>query len=174
MSALLGLLFIGGGDLARAQSGAEREYAIKAAFLYHFFSFVDWPEADGSGAGDTYSIAILGDDPFGRALSVLSGKTVKGRRLVVDRVQRLDDANRYQLVFISASEENRLSEVLEKIGTSSVLTVSEISDFTRRGGMINLVARRNKVLIEVNPDAAQRAGLSISSQLLKLAKIVKS
>ena len=105
---------------------------------------------------------------------MLSEKNVKGRRLVIERIQRLEDASRYQLVFIIASEKDRLAEVLARIGTSSVLTVSEISGFTRQGGMINLVARKNKVLIEVNPDAAERVGLNISSELLKLARIVKS
>ena len=152
----------------RAQSGLQREYEIKAAYLYNFIKYVDWPSY-----GDTITIGVLGGNPFGTALAPLNGKTVKGRRLVIRDLDSLRDAQKCQIIFVSSSEKSRLQEIFENLKSARVLTVGETQGFANGGGMINFVEENNKVRFEINADAARRTGLNISSELLKLAKLVK-
>ena len=117
-------------------------------------------------------IGLLGQIPFPEALEVLDGKTVQGRKLVVKRLADLSAAADCQVLFIGASEKSRLSEIIAELKDRPVLTVSEVDGFAERGGMVNLVSGQNRVGMEINREAAGRARLSISSQLLKLAKVV--
>jgi uncharacterized protein DUF4154 len=153
----------------RAQSAAQREYEIKAAYLYNFIKYVDWPSY-----GDTITIGVLGANPFGSALAPLNGKSVKGRRLTIKQVDSLRDAQKCQIIFVSSSERARLQEIFDNLKPARVLTVGEMQGFANGGGIINFVEENNKVRFEINPEAARQAGLSISSELLKLAKLVKS
>jgi uncharacterized protein DUF4154 len=153
----------------RAQSASQREYEIKAAYLYNFIKYVDWPSY-----GDTITIGVLGGNPFGPALAPLNGKIVKGRRVVVRELDSVRDAQKCQIIFVSASERQRLQEIFESLRSARVLTVGETQGFADGGGMINFIEENNKVRFEINADAARRTGLNISSELLKLAKLVKS
>ena len=152
-----------------AQSLSSREYEIKAAYLYNFIKYVDWPSY-----GDTITIGVLGGNPFGTALAPLNGKIVKGRRLLIKEVDSLRDAQKCQIIFVSSSEKSRLQEIFENLKSARVLTVGETQGFASSGGIINFVEENNKVRFEINADAARRTGLNISSELLKLAKLVKS
>jgi len=152
-----------------AQSLSSREYEIKAAYLYNFIKYVDWPSS-----GDTITIGVLGGNPFGTALAPLDGKIVKGRRLLIKEVASLRDAQKCQIIFVSSSEKSRLQEIFENLKSARVLTVGETQGFASSGGIINFVEENNKVRFEINADAARRTGLNISSELLKLAKLVKS
>jgi hypothetical protein len=154
---------------ASAEVLSSREYEIKAAYLYNFIKYVDWPTY-----GDTITIGVLGGNPFGTALTPLNGKAVKGRRLLVKEVDSLRDAQKCQIIFVSSSEKSRLQEILENLKSARVLTVGETEGFASSGGIINFVDENNKVRFEINADAARRTGLNISSELLKLAKLVKS
>jgi hypothetical protein len=170
----VGVLLLAGGLAtppapARAES-TPREYEIKAAFIYNFVKFVDWPSLPGS----TITVGVLGSNPFGNALSTINGKSVKGKTLVVKQVGSMQEAGACQVLFISPSEAGRLHSVLETLRTASVLTVGESRGFAREGGIINFTLQDDKIRFEINPTAAERARLSISSQLLRLAKIVKS
>jgi hypothetical protein len=158
----------------RAQSASQREYEIKAAYLYNFINYIDWPAGALPAAGGTITIGIVGENPFGSALDPLNGKQIKGRTLVVKQVSSPKDLEQCQIVFVCASEKSRLGEILGQLKDARVLTVSEIEGFAAQGGIINFVSERNKVRFEVNPDAAKRTGLTISSELLKLAKLVKA
>lgn len=158
----------------RAQSVQLREYEIKAAYLYNFINYIDWPADSLPPAGGTITIGIVGENPFGQALNPLNGKAVKGRTLVVKQVATAKDLEQCQIVFISASEKGRLPEIFGQLKESRVLTVSEMDGFASQGGIINFISERNKVRFEINPDAAKRLGLTISSELLKLARLVKS
>ena len=158
----------------RAGSALQREYEIKAAYLYNFINYIDWPADALPPAGGTITIGIVGENPFGEALGPLNGKQIKGRKLVVKQITDAKDMAQCQIVFISASEKQRVAELLEKIKGARILTVSEIEGFAARGGIINFISEQNKVRFEINPDAARGLGLTISSDLLKLAKIVKS
>jgi uncharacterized protein DUF4154 len=158
-----------GGQKLTAQSTSSREYEIKAAYLYNFTKYVDWPTSK-----DTITIGVLGDNPFGAALAAINGKSVKGRRVVVREIASVRDASTCQMIFVSSSQRQRLQEIFENSKNAHVLTVGEMQGFAAEGGIINFIEENNKVRFEINPDAARRTGLTISSELLKLAKLIKS
>jgi len=159
---------------ARAESAMQREYEIKAAYLYNFINYIEWPENAFPATGGTITIGIVGQSPFGAALEVLNGKQVKGRTVALKQITDTKDLDQCQIVFINSSEKDHLPGLLEKLKDSPALTVSEIDGFAQQGGVINFISEHNKVRFEINPDAAHRLGLNISSELLKLAKVVKS
>lgn len=154
---------------APAQSLSSREYEIKAAYLYNFIKYVDWPSY-----GDTITIGVLGYDPFGTALAPLNSKVVKGRRLVIRHFDSVREAQQCQIIFVSSSEKQRLQEIFESLRFARVLTVGETQGFADGGGIINFIEENNKIRFEINAEAARRTGLNISSELLKLARLVKS
>jgi len=156
-----------------AQGAENREYEIKAAFLYKFINYVEWP-GNALPAGDTITLGVVGDDPFGPALDPLNGKMVKGRKLVVKKVSTPAERKACQILFISPSEKPRVAQLLGELKDAKVLTISETEGFAERGGIINFIEERNKIRFEINPEAARRTGFTISSELLKLARIVKS
>lgn len=151
------------------------EYQIKAAFLYNFIKFVQWPPESFPDEDQPFVIGILGDDPFGPILDrVVQGKLVNGRKLVVWRSDTLTQLRGAHLVFISRSERGRLRQVLRELAGKPILTVSEIDGFARLGGMINFRMQGDRVRFEINPEAVRAAGLKMSSKLLSLATIVSA
>lgn len=152
------------------EASAPTEYQVKAAYLYNFGKFVQWPAKAPTAPGGLFAICVLGQDPFGPILdATVAGETIDGRSVVAKRISRAQDAADCRILFISSSEDDELGEILAALDKTSVLTVSDIPEFTRRGGIIHLVLDGNKVRFEVNLAVAERAGLSLSSQLLKLA-----
>ncbi len=147
------------------------EYQVKAAYLFNFGRFVRWP----AGAPpERFTICVLGRDPFGAELdAAVAGVTIDGQRAVARRLDSPQDVGGCRVVFISASEDNQLSQVLETLGRSPVLTVSDMPQFTTRGGMIQFVADANRVRFEVNLTTAESAGLMFSSELLKVAVAIR-
>ncbi len=157
---------------APGQDGAPTEYQVKAAFLYNFGKFVEWPP--GALPADSFAICVLGEDPFGPELDrLIEGKSVHGKKLGAHRLGRAEEAGKCQVLFVSASENGRLAHILASVRGRSVLTVGDTEGFAHRGGIINFRLVENKVRFEINLDAAERAGLTVSSQLLKLAKIIR-
>jgi len=154
-----------------AAPAASSEYQVKAAFLYNFIKFVDWP-SDGLNSAGTICLGILGRDPFDDALEVVKGKTAKGRKVVVVHFRSIEEVKGCDLLFICASEKGRLSQILKFAHNTRMLTVADQEGFCEAGGMINLVFVKNRVGFEVNLPAATRARLRVSSQLLKLARNV--
>jgi hypothetical protein len=153
-----------------AQTVAYTEYQIKAAFLFNFTQFIEWPTNAFADADAPLVIGILGNDPFGGALSqTIEGETVRGRKVVLRTFKRPEEARACHLLFISRSEQSRLSQVLAALKDTPVVTVSDADQFVRRGGMIGFVMIENKVRFDINPQTAAKAGLKISSKLLKLA-----
>jgi hypothetical protein len=117
---------------------------------------------------------VIGRDPFGAVLdSTLAGETIDGKSMAVKRIRAAKDAVGCRILFVSASEEPQLSQILEVIGRSGVLTVSDLPGFTARGGMIQFVSQENRVRFEVNLTAAEQANLKLSSELLKVATAVR-
>ncbi len=155
---------------AQTPTSGSLEYQVKAALIYNFAKFVDWP-ADAV-AGDALVVGVLGQDPFGPALEALQRKTVKDRPIRVKRFATLDALERCHILFVSSSEKDNLLEILAAISGDSVLTVSEMESFAEVGGIIRLVTRRAKVRFQINVAAGESSGLQISSQLLRLAEIV--
>jgi len=167
-------LLAGGTAVAQAEGPASAEYLIKAAFLYNFAKFVEWPSEAFKDNLSPINLYILGSDPFGEALTSIRDKTVKGRRLSIKRVNTPEEISGCHILFVSASEKGDLKHVLSVLKNLAILTVSDVEKFAQRGGVINFIVVDNKIHFEINPDAAQQSGLKISSQLLKLARIVSS
>jgi uncharacterized protein DUF4154 len=165
-------LAAGAPPVDRADGPPAGEYEVKAAFLFNFAKFVEWPEA-ALPADGTFVIAVLGADPFGHALDDLEGRVVLGRRIVVKRWRDLGELAACQLLFVSASEDERLGDVLRAVASRPVLTVSDGDGFAERGVMINFRTRDRRIRFEINLERAETAGLKMSSQLLKLAALVK-
>ena len=162
-----------GASCLHAQQSNPTEYEVKAAYLYNFGKFVEWP-AKVAAASEFFSICVLGEDPFGASFdATIASESINGKKVVVKRIAKPQDAVSCRILFISSSEESRLKEILATLDNTSVLTVSDISQFTRRGGMIRFVMEANRVRFEVNLAIAEHAGLTLSSQLLKVAISVR-
>ena len=143
------------------------EYQVKAAFLYNFAKFVQWPSKDGP---SHIVIGIVGDDPLGDVLDqIVRGKTVDGRELVVRRLRPDDDPRLCQILFVSSSEARRTPDLLMRLQASGVLTVGEAPHFLREGGVIRFYVEDSRVRFEISLQGAAHAGIRISSQLLSLA-----
>ena len=158
--------------LAAPAGGAQdtaSEYDVKAAFLYNFTKFVDWPATAFHDDRSTVRLCVLGDDPFGESLREIAEGEVAGRRLTVLTVSSMNDPAACQILFISRSERERLPEILAAVRDAPVMTVSETKGFLEQGGIINFVLEGPRVRFEINQGAAERAGLKISSRLLRLA-----
>ena len=155
----------------RAQAPEAGEYPVKAAFLFNFAKFVDWPADAFKGPTDPIAICVLGRDPFGTALDdVVRNKTVANRGFVVRAVSDAQQASKCQIVFVTASERKHFRSLLEELKGRSILTVGEAEDFTASGGVINFKLKDARVRIEIDAEAAERARLRISSKLLSLAE----
>lgn len=159
----------------RAQRPAATEYQVKAAYLYNFGRFVEWPEKVEATREASFVICVLGQDPFGTALdATLDHQTVDGKRVLARRIAGPQEAPGCRILFISASEEKHLKDVLAALPAGSILTVSDIAGFSRRGGMIEFVIEGARVRFEVNLKIAEGAGLVLSSELLKVAAAVRN
>ena len=173
---LLAAVLISGGGGARGNEAVPRglsEYQIKAAYLYYFTTFVAWPPEAFSRSGEALVVGVLGADPFGPILDdTLRGKTVDNRRVVVKRFGNIRDACASHILFISASERDRLASILKALEGASVLTVGEIDHFASRGGQIAFRMEDKKVRFDINVTAVERARLKVSAQLMKLGRIV--
>jgi hypothetical protein len=167
-----------GAALARAQPKppsppSPTEYEVKAAFLYNFTRFVEWPPEGLRDPGAPFVIAIVGHDPFGAALDeTVAGKTAGGRPIEVRRVPRVEEARGAQIVFVSSSERSNIAAILKELDRPGILTVGDTDGFAMRGGAINFTMQARKVRFEINPAVTEQAGLKVSSQLLKLATLV--
>jgi YfiR/HmsC-like len=150
------------------------EYQVKAAFLFNFAKFVEWPTEAFSNPNAPLVITVFGEDPFNGSLEAVKGKLVNNRKLTIRRVKDIQDIGKTNVLFVSPSAKKELARILEAQQGQSVLTVGEDGVFTQCGGIINFVKEDNRVRFEVNVSAAERAGLKISSRLLALARIVKS
>ncbi len=165
---------LGGVAWAAAQEPA-REYRIKAAFVYNFAKFTRWPAGSFANGEAPLDFCIYGEDPFGGALDAVAGKTIRGRKVALRRIAAIEASAGCHLLFISTSEAGRLAGILTAVGDRPVLTVAEMPDFARAGGIINLKTNEeDKLGFEINTGTARRAGLRFSSKLLNLAEITKN
>lgn len=170
---LLGLSLIclplAGGD-GRAQPSQPTEYQLKAAFLFNFAKFVEWPSNAFAVGTSPMVIGILGENPFHDDLArTIRDKTIDDHPLVIKEFRSPAQATNCHILFISTSEKRRLPEILDSLKGASVLTVGETDRFTETGGMINFFLEGTKIRFQINKDAATSAGLKISSKLMSLA-----
>jgi hypothetical protein len=155
--------------ITRAQSATE--YQVKAAFLFNFAKFVEWPADAFSAADAPLQICVLGQDAFGRDFEqVIEDKTVNGHRLEVAHPDGVPQARACQVLFIAFPEKQKIRDTLQSLAGVSVLTVGDTPGFAKMGGVINFVLDENRVRFEINPKAAERAHLKLSSRLLTVAK----
>ena len=144
-----------GGGRTRAESLEAPEYDLKAGYIAKFPDFVKWP----AGAG-AVTVGVLGEDPFGASLDAV---------IKVKRSKRLDDLKGCQIIFISKSERGNVPGIVAALAGTGIMTVSDMEGFVKMGGVLGFVTDGGKVRFEINQAAAKRAGVEISSRLLKLA-----
>lgn len=154
---------------AAAAAPPVPEYELKAAFLYNFALFVDWPGEGRAEGSPTLPLCVIGRDPFGPALDVLEGKAVRAQKIEVRRLDWTEGAAECRILFIAASEQGRLARILGAVAGRPVLTVADSEDWLDQGVMINLSRRQARLAFDINLGAARQAGLRISSKLLRLA-----
>jgi YfiR/HmsC-like len=161
--------------MAETAAAGEKpsEYDVEAAYLFNFGKFVAWP-ASASSPHRPLTICVLGEDPFGSALDrIVAGEKIGGRAVVDKKISNADAAHACSILYVSSSEATRIDKILAALKDAPVLTVSDIPDFAQRGGIIQFVLRDNRVRFLVNLGPAQHEGLSLSSELLKVAVSVQ-
>ena len=152
---------------------APTEFQVKAAYLFNFLKFVDWPDDPSPDPHGKWVIGVVGDSPVGDELMHLAeGKNVQGRELQVKKMQAADNLRACHILFISESEKKRLPSILVALHGSSVLTVVDMDHFIGSGGMVEFLIEDARVRFTIDLDAASRARLKISSKLLALAHVV--
>ena len=157
-----------------AHAAEADEYKVKGTFLLRFAKFVEWPSEDQVGLKDEIRVCVLGSGRVASVLSdVLRGESAGRRDVIVRRVEDLAGVAWCRIVFITKSSELEPEIVVTSLGATSILTVGEMDGFAENGGMVNFTGDKNKVRFEINQRAASRAGLKISSKLLRLAELVE-
>jgi len=175
MTRILSLILLLGATLqVRAQGLGFNEYKVKAAFLYNFAKFVDWPPGTFANPNDPIVICVVGQNPFGSALeNMVQGKKIGGRSFAVRLLPDTQQAGSCQILFIGAGEWKRTPALLDALKGEAILTVGETDDFTGLGGLVGFRLEGPRVRIQIALDSAERTKLRISSKLLSLAEIVK-
>jgi len=169
----MALLFTAGARPALAQGDPSSEYQVKAAFLFHFAQFVDWPPEAFKDATSPLTYCTVGEDPLHGALDAsLNGKMIGERAFRVQHFRRLQEIHECQVLFLGTAETKSIPAELVSLKRAPVLTVGESEHFARDGGMIGFFLEDNKVRFEINLEAAENAKLKISARLLALAKTV--
>jgi hypothetical protein len=167
------LAALGGARSVSTETIPTSEYPVKAAFLFHFAQFVDWPEGTFKDARSPLTYCTIGEDPFQGALDAgLSGKRIGTRLFRVLHFKQPPDIRECQILFIGAGEKKLVPSVLKSLQGNPVLTVGESEHFVQDGGMIGFLLEENKIRFEINLEAVEHAKLKVSSRLLTLAKTV--
>lgn len=165
---LLALFVVPITTLSEAQQTRPTESQVKAAYLFNFGKFVRWPVLANS--VDSLQICVLGKNSFGTVLdSTIKGEAISGKPVTARNIPSMHEAEGCHILFVSMSEETRLNTVLASARRLPVLTVSDIPHFAERGGMIGLVNEEDRIRFEVNITPIEDAGLTVSSELLKVA-----
>lgn len=149
------------------------EYAVKIGFIYNFANFVTWPVEAFEKSPEELLLCLASDTPSADVLYKLEGKRVKGRTIKVVAYRDGACLEKSQILFLATQDKTFIQKVLPATATRSILTVGEVEGFTRMGGIINFFTESNRLRFQINIDAARRAGLKLSSQLLGSARIVK-
>ena len=163
------------GCLAAVAQTIGGEYEVKIAYLYNLARLVEWPQpASSSGSRDDFQLCLLDSHPFGDLTGLLEGRPVHGKPLRVRVLGASEPLQKCHIVFVGTVEAAREEAVLRVVAQRPVLTVSETTGFAQRGGMVGLtLTAEGTVGIVVNRRAVTRAGLVMSSRILKLATIVE-
>ena len=150
----------------------SREYQLKAAFIYNFAQFVIWPDGAMPSSDSPFVVGVVGQDPFSHALEdTMDGKTIAGHPISVKHLDSADQVSGCQLVFVPATEDDRLDDIFKAVADRPILTVGESNKFPDSGGTIRFFIEDSRIRFEINLDSAARGGIRISSKLCSLARI---
>ncbi len=153
---------------------APSEYELKAAFIYQIARFVEWPSTGALvNAGAPLRLCVLGGNPFGPALETIRGKPVNEREMEVTLLDINADTRECAMLFIAAPAEKHLERIVALSRGTGMLTIGDTEGFAQRGAVLNFFPENGKIRFEINQQASRRAGVKISSQLLKLARILQ-
>lgn len=153
-----------------AQEQTPSEYEVKAAFLFNFAKFVEWPPEVFADTNSPMVVGVLGKNVFGNNLEkIIRDRKVNNRSFQFRNYTSITEVTNCQILFISASEKNEFPKIVSALHNASVLTVSETDGFIEAGGMINFMFQNNNIRFQISDEAAKKAGLKISSKLLSLA-----
>jgi hypothetical protein len=163
--------------LASAAGQVQRadEDRVKAAYLYNFAKFVEWPSTSFAGSGGPMLICSIGDERLTDALQQTArGKQAQGRSIEIKEVAAVDELKSCRILLIAFRDKGRIAPILRSVQLANILTVGQSEEFIRLGGIINLTRHENNIELEINPKAAETAGLKISSRLLAVSRVVAS
>lgn len=160
-----------GAALAQDPAGTGQEYAVKAAFVYNFAKFTEWPDLAFADERAPVLLCIVGENRFTDHLTVFADKSVHGRSIAVREATAQDDLSRCHIAYFTGARSHETSQALQRIATHSVLAIGEDDAFLRDGGLIALSVVDNKIVFRVSIHSLQRSGLTVSSKLLRLADI---
>lgn len=165
---LVWLLFLAAPGATRA---ADAEHQVMAAWLFNFAKYCEWPGAVFPREDAPIVVGVLGADPFGEALEqAVGGKSINNRKVTLLRSNRLEDLQAAHILFVARAEKPRLRELLAELSRRPVLTVSDLPGFTEAGGGIYLFAEEDSVRFFINNEAAEKAGLRLRAQLIRLSR----
>jgi len=167
-------LVIGTVPVAIAQNTLEKERLLKAVFIYNFAKFTRWPENALGTEDESLNLCVVGRDELAISLEQLGGKMIKRRSIAVDLLHGSKIPSRCHLLYIATSERGRYKKIIKALKGSAILTISELSGFSRSGGVVELYREKEKLRFIINLDAARGAGLIISSRLLGLATVLSN
>lgn len=175
LAAALGLCLLGACLFnAWAAEGEDLEQRIKVAYLYNFTKFIEWPESSSTGPETPFVLAVIGSDHFNSALKTLKQKRVKGRPLHIVHLDRIKARPlRIDMLFVGLADPEEIETALSAVENQATLTVGDAPAFSDVGGLINFYRADKKIRFEINAQAAHNKGFKLSSQLLKLARIVE-
>ena len=163
--AILSVLALAPFSSSACPENENPEYQVKAAFLFNFLKFIEWPAAASNDS--PWVIGVLGHDPFGDLLdNAVRGEIVNGRPVEVRRYSHVADVKDCSILFIGRAEFERVGTVTQP----GLLTVGEAPDFLKSGGAVNFYSKDHRVHFEIRMSAIHSAGLYVSSQLLKLGR----
>jgi hypothetical protein len=156
--------------LLPAMAQKVSEYQVKAAYLFNFSKFLEWPRAAFSDQHEPFIIGILGKDPFGSYLDeTITGETIMGHPMTVQRYRNIEEIKQCHILFINLP--GKTAEAIAALKGKNILTVGDDPDFSANGGMIRFYPENETIRLIINPGAAKDANLTISSKLLRIAKI---
>ncbi|HEY1921453.1 MAG TPA: YfiR family protein [Tepidisphaeraceae bacterium] len=171
--AMLGAGRTRAGSPTRLDAGGK-VYEIKAAFIYNFAQFTQWPDSAFTSGDSPFVLAFIGDSELGPALQqVLQGKSIAGHPIVLKHLDSASQISGCHLLFIPDSEESHLDDIFNAVGNQPILTVGETTKFMQAGGIIRFFIADGRIRFEIDPDAADKATLRLSSRLMSLATIFK-
>jgi hypothetical protein len=153
---------------------AQSEYQVKAAYLYNFLKYIEWPPEAFESESAPFVVGLMGNNSFNEAIEqAIKGKSIKGRQLEIKRLKWGQSLRICHILYISSYEQRHLPQILQSIKGASILTIGEMDQFTELGGIINLMMEENRVLFEINLSVAEQSQIKISSRLLALAKNIR-